>query len=451
MSATVETTTGDRESEAFWYASMTRPEKKTFWGCFSGWTLDAFDVQLYSLVIPVLLSIGFIANKGEAGLIATAALLSSAVGGWLAGVLSDRIGRVRTLQLTVLWFSVFTMLSGFAQDSGQLMLTRALMGFGFGGEWAAGAVLIGEAVRSRYRGRAVGTVQSGWAVGWGLAVIAFLAVSFLAPQEWAWRLLFFLGIVPALLVFYLRKHVTEPRLEGKASTAYRRNELAAIAPAGDAERIPSSAAARRPNSLLAIFRPGLLKRTLLCSLVAVGAQGGYYALTTWLPQFLAAERGLKILALGATLGLIIVGAFAGYLFGAWLSDKAGRRRAIMFTALAAIAVVLPFTLMDLPTVAFTILCFPLGFCASTYFSGLGAFFTEQFPTEVRGSGQGFSYNFGRGIGAIFPALVGYLSSILSLGVAIAIFAGSAYLIMALGALLLPETRGKDLESEASRG
>lgn len=429
---------GDSRAEGFWFTSMTPGETKTFWGCFAGWALDAFDVQLYSLVIPALLTLGFISSKSEAGFIATVALLTSAVGGWLAGVLSDRVGRVRILQLTVLWFAVFTMFSGFAQNSTQLMLARALMGFGFGGEWAAGAVLIAEAVRPRYRGRAVGTVQSGWAIGWGLAVLAYVVVFNWVPVEWAWRILFFLGILPGLLVVYLRKHVTEPELRGKASTAYKNDEATART-------------ASQPNhgrSLLAIFRPGLVKKTFLCSLVAVGAQGGYYALTIWLPQFLASERGLKILALGGTLAVIIAGAFCGYLFGAWLSDEIGRRKAIVSTAIAAIIVVLPFTLLDLPVVAFTILSFPLGFFASAYFSGLGAFFAEQFPTEVRGSGQGFSYNFGRGIGALFPFLVGYLGSLISLGAAIAIFAGSAYALMAIATLLLPETRGLDLESEA---
>lgn len=428
----------DHKAEGFWFTSMTTGEKKTFWGCFWGWALDAFDVQIYSLVIPALLVLGFISSKSDAGFIATVALLTSAIGGWLAGALSDRVGRVRILQLTVLWFAVFTMLSGFAQNSTQLMLARALMGFGFGGEWAAGAVLISEAVQPRYRGRAVGTVQSGWAIGWGLAVLAFVVVFSLAPAEWAWRSLFFLGILPALLVLYLRKHVNEPELRGKASTAYKSDEATAR----------TAGRPKHQSSLLAIFRPGLVKKTILCSLVAVGAQGGYYALTIWLPEFLAAERGLKVLAVGGTLAVVIAGAFCGYLFGAWLSDKLGRRKAIVYTAIAAIIVVLPFTLVDLPTVVFTIMGFPLGFCASAYFSGIGAFFAEQFPTESRGSGQGFSYNFGRGIGAFFPFLVGYVGSIISLGTAIAIFAGSAYTIMAIATLLLPETRGLDLQSEA---
>lgn len=408
----------DRRS---WYGQMTGKERHTFWGCFGGWALDAFDVQLYSLVIPGLLALHFVRDSGEAGLIATVTLLSSAVGGWLAGLLSDRIGRVRTLQLTVLWFSVFTALSGLAQDSTQLMITRGLMGFGFGGEWAAGAVLMGETVRARYRGRAVGTVQSGWAIGWAAAVVVFMAVSAAAPPEWAWRIMFFVGVAPALLVVYIRRFVSDPEI----TTAARKD------------------GANRPHPL-AIFGPTVIRSTLLCSLLAVGAQGGYYALTTWLPQFLSASRGLEVFALGGTLAIIIAGAFVGYLFGAWFTDRVGRRLALVLCAVGAIVVVLPFTLLELPNGVFIALCFPLGFVSSAYFSGIGAFFTEQFPTHLRGSGQGFAYNFGRGIGALFPFLVGSLAEAMSIGPAIALFAVVAYGVLALAALLLPETRGQEL-------
>jgi MFS family permease len=390
------------------------------------------DVQIYSLVIPVLLSVHLLADRSEAGLIGTVTLLSSALGGWLAGALSDRLGRVRVLQLTILWFSFFTLLCGFAQDGTQLLVFRALMGFGFGGEWVAGAVLMGETVRAQFRGRAVGSVQSGWAVGWGLAVLLSVLTEQLFAPEMAWRVLFGLGVLPALLVLYIRRHVTEPPL--------LRAEAGAAGPPGDA----AAEAAGTKAGFLAIFAPPQLPVTVLCALVGVGAQGGYYAVTTWLPQFLAAERGLSILARGGTLALVIVGAFCGYLFGAWLSDRLGRRWAIVLCAVCSLAIVIPYTTGGLPGPLFTALCFPLGFFSASYFGGLGALFTEQFPTALRGSGQGFAYNFGRGVGAVFPFLVGVLADALSIGFAIALFAGAAYAVMAVAALLLPETRGQQL-------
>jgi predicted MFS family arabinose efflux permease len=265
-------------------------------------------------------------------------------------------------------------------------------------------------------------VQSGWAVGWGVAVGLFVLTQSLFPPETAWRVLFALGVLPALGVFWIRRHVPEPEVFTRK-----------------ADR----------RSFLGIFQPGLLRTTVVCALLCTGAQGGYYALTTFLPQFLRSARGLNILGLGGTLLLVIVGALAGYLFGAWLTDRLGRRPALVVCAVAAFVIVLPFTLLNLPTPVFTALALPLGFVASAYFSGLGALLTEQYPTELRGSGQGFCYNFGRGIGALFPLLVGLLADAISIGVAIALFAGIAYLLMAVCALLLTETRGAELTPAAS--
>jgi MFS family permease len=155
-----------------WIKQLTITERRTMTGCFLGWTLDALDVQVFSFVIPTLL-VGWHITTSQAGLLGTVTLLVSALGGWLSGLAADRFGRVRILQLTILWYAVFTFASGFAQNYQQLFFCRALQGFGFGGEWATGAVLIGETIRSEYRGRAVGIVQSGWAVGWGVAALLF--------------------------------------------------------------------------------------------------------------------------------------------------------------------------------------------------------------------------------------------------------------------------------------
>jgi hypothetical protein len=147
-----------------WYAEMSSGEKNTFWACTGGWMLDAMDVQMFSFAIPAIIG-AFAITNSEAGLIGTATLLSSALGGWFAGALSDRLGRVRTLQMTIAWFALFTFLCGFAQTYTQLFVLRALMGLGFGGEWAAAAVLVGEVIRAEHRGKAVGAMQSGWAIG----------------------------------------------------------------------------------------------------------------------------------------------------------------------------------------------------------------------------------------------------------------------------------------------
>src|SRR5437763_10557270 len=177
-----------------WFSGLHRREKNSFWACVGGWLLDAMDVQMLSFAIPAII-IAFAITNADAGLIGTVTLLTSAFGGWFAGALADRFGRVRTLQITILWFAFFTLLCGFAQNYTQLLVFRALMGLGFGGEWAASAVLMGEVIRPQHRGKAVGSVQSGWAIGW--AVAAAMATLFFSvlPQVTARRALFWVGVL----------------------------------------------------------------------------------------------------------------------------------------------------------------------------------------------------------------------------------------------------------------
>src|SRR5437763_14955698 len=248
-----------------WYRELAPGEKRTFWACFGGWALDAMDVQIFSFAIPAIIA-AFAISNADAGFIGTVTLLTSAFGGWVAGALSDRFGRVRTLQITILWFALFTLLCGFAQSYVQLVIFRALMGFGFGGEWAAGAVLMGEAIQAQHRGKAVGSVQSGWAIGWGIAALMATVFFSVFSQDTAWRALFWVGVLPAFLVFFIRRFVDEP-------------------PVFEASRRSAGARIDQTN-WLEIFSPAMLKTTVLPSLLATGAQGGYYAITTWLPAYL---------------------------------------------------------------------------------------------------------------------------------------------------------------------
>jgi MFS family permease len=409
------------------YRDMNLSERRTFWACASGWALDGMDFMIYPLVIGTIIAMWKV-DPGTAGLAGTVTLLASAVGGWLGGYLADRIGRVKTLQLTILWFSFFSLVCAFVQNFDQLLIARALLGFGFGGEWAAGAVLMGEAIRPQFRGRAVGSVQSGWAVGWGLAVLSQAVLFSYLPPETAWRWMFAIGALPALLVFYLRRFVTEP-------------EIAA------ATRAKQKASGKVP-ALSEIFSGPILKTTILASLMATGCQGGYYAITFWVPRFLTTERKLSVVSSTGYLATLIIGSFIGYLVGAWLADRIGRRNLFLTFSIGAVAVILLYTQLPLANEVLWLLGFPLGFFASGYFSGMGAFLTELYPTRLRGSGQGFCYNFGRGIGALFPFLVGALSTETSLGNAIAIFAVAAYSVFFIAAFALPETRGRILHADA---
>ncbi len=407
-----------------WYHELAPAGRRTFWACFGGWALDAFDVQIYSFVLPILIGLKFI-DATEAGLLATTTLVLSAFGGWLAGMLADRVGRVRTLQITVIWFAFFTFLSGFAQNFEQLMVARGLMGLGFGGEWAAGSVLIGEVITARHRGKAVGFVQSSWSIGWAAAALVSTLLFTTLDNSLGWRVLFFVGIAPAFVTFWIRRVVPEPKVFATARAS----------------------GAPKP-SLIEIFRPALLWTTIRASLLALGAQGGYYAISTWLPRFLSAERHITILGSLGYISVLIAGSFTGYVTAAYLSDAIGRRKNFMLFAVGSAATVLIYTQISVSNELMLVLGFPLGFFSSGIFSGMGPVMTELFPTEVRGTGQGFCYNVGRGLAAFFPTLVGISSASMPLGVAIGMFAAVAYGLVIVATLLLPETQGQSLLSLA---
>ena len=404
-----------------WFSDLSPRERRTMGACFGGWSLDAFDVQIFSFVIPSLLALWKI-SPSEAGELATITLLVSAFGGWLAGSLADRFGRVRVLQITILWYATFTFLCGFAQDFTQLFIFRALQGLGFGGEWAAGAVLMGEVIQDRYRGRAVGIVQTGWSIGWGAAALLYTILIATMPEAIAWRTMFWVGLAPGALVFWIRRYVQEPELNRRSAP---------------------------PSSIWHIFsalRPPYLATTWRVAMMVAGAQGGSYALGIWLPTYLKTVRGISAVGTGSYLLVLILGAFFGFVTGAYLADGIGRKATFLISAIASVVLTLVYLFAPISSDWFLLVGFLLGYVSLIMFSPMGSFMTELYPTAVRGTGQGFCYNAGRGIGALFPALVGFLSARVGLGPAIAIFSLTAYGIMIVALLLLPETRGRSLQS-----
>ncbi|MGW4568831.1 MFS transporter [Streptomyces sp. NPDC004561] len=409
-----------------WLRALSPRGRRAFAGAFGGYALDSYDYFTLPLTM-VALSAYFGLTSGETGLFTTVTLVVSAVGGAVAGVLADRVGRVRALMITVITYAVFTVACGFAPSFETLLVFRALQGLGFGGEWAVGAILVAEYASARHRGRTLGAVQSSWAVGWALAAVVYTVVFSFVGEDLAWRVMFWTGALPALLVVWVRRRVHD----APTATAAR-------------ERDPGR------GSFAAIFRPGrdgapgLLRTTLFASLLSTGVQGGYYTLATWVPTYLKSERGLSVVGTGGYLAFLISGAFLGYLTGGHLTDRLGRRANIWLFALLSALCVLAYA--NIPQGANTLLLvlgFPLGFCMSAIFSGFGSYLSELYPTAVRGTGQGFTYNTGRAVGAVFPTLVGFLADSWGVGGAL-VFGAIGYGLAALALLGLPETRGKEL-------
>jgi len=403
-----------------WLRALGPRGRRAFGGAFGGYALDSYDFFTLPLSM-VAIAAYFNLDKGQTGLLTTVTLVVSAVGGALAGILADRIGRVRALMITVATYALFTVLCGFAPNYETLMVFRALQGLGFGGEWAVGAILVAEYASARHRGRTLGGIQSAWAAGWALAVIVYTLVFQFVDPDTAWRVMFWTGALPALLIVYVRRNV---------------------------EDAPHAAEVRRASadrgSFTAVFKRPLLGTTLFAVLLSTGVQGGYYTLATWVPTFLKTERGLTVVGTGGYLTFLISGAFIGYLTGGYLTDRLGRKNNIaLFAVLSALAVLaythIPAGANDL----LLVLGFPLGFCMSAIFSGFGSFLAELYPTAVRGTGQGLTYNTGRAVGALFPTLVGFLADSWGVGGAL-VFGAVGYGIAVLALLGLPETRGREL-------
>ncbi|MHB1683926.1 MAG: MFS transporter [Bacilli bacterium] len=412
--------------------------KRAFAAAFGGYALDGFDFMIFTLVLSTIISV-FGLSIGQAGLLATASLFVSAFGGLFAGVIADYWGRARALAIAILFYAVFTGLTGLAQNFSQLLVFRAFEGLGFGGAWAAGAALLSESAPAHLRGRWLGWMQSSWAIGWGAALIVELIIAQTMGLTAGWRVLFYIGALPALFVLYVLRRVEEPDVWRKTIEIKRQLR----------EQELVKGTAKNKDLTLTFFqlwRGDLLPRTLLATLLSTGALFGYYSIFTLLPTFLIKVRHLSAIGSGPYLALVIIGSFVGYVTSGWLNDRLGRRMNFLFFAIGSAIIVLLYTAVVKTNTLLIPLSFPLGFFASGIFSGFGSYLAELFPTRVRGAAQGFTYNGGRAIAAFAPALIGYLSGALGgLGHAIAIFGPISYLLCIIAVLALPETKGVELK------
>jgi MFS family permease len=410
-----------------WYRTITRRQWQALIAAKAGWMLDAMDFVIYVMAIGRLQAyFGF--DAATAGLLGTITLLVSATGGLIFGIVADRIGRTRALMLTILIFSFASLGAATSQSVIQLMLWRALLGIGMGGEWASGAVLVSETWPPEHRTKAISIMQSGWAIGYILAaLLAALFLDVLPLGDEGWRWLFVAGVAPAFLTLWIRRSVPEPDAWLHAEKRERR-------------------------PIAAVFGPALRKRTLLAILLAAAVQFAYWGLFFWLPSFLASplEQGGAGMTLVRSVSWIIpmqIGAYLGYLSFGFLADRFGRRRTCAgFLIAAALLVPLYGGLVRTP-LALMLIGPVLGFVGHGYFSMFGSFLAELFPTAVRATGQGLAYNAGRGLGALAPFTIGAVATIPGVGIGSALALTSVFFL--LGAALLytlPDTSGSRLEA-----
>jgi MFS family permease len=383
-----------------------------------GWMLDAFDVMLYALVLRAVMA-DLEMTASVAGGLQSLTLLASAAGGLIFGVLADRWGRTRALMLSVLLYSVFTAACGLAQSALQLAVFRIFLGIGMGGEWASGAALVSETWKARDRGKALGLMQSAWAIGYGLAALVNYLVQDVAGL--GWRTVFFVGIAPALFAFWVRRSVEEPAM-WKAARA---------------------AAVTRMSIGRALAAPGI-GITIALTLMNACTMFAWWGFNTWVPSYLQSP-GVG-LSSGKMNGFIIamqVGMWLGYVTFGFISDSVGRKRAYVAYLLAAAVMVFAYASTSSP-LALLLLGPVTAFFATGFFSGFGAVTAELYPTAVRATAQGITYNVGRVASAAAPWIVGGLTASHGFPIALSIAAG-AYALAAVFWIFIPETAGREIE------
>jgi MFS family permease len=412
-----------------WFRTITSEQWRVLAAAKAGWMLDAMDFMLYAMAIGQLRTyFGF--NDATAGMLGTVTLVMSGVGGILFGYIADRLGRTRALMGTIALFSVASLGAATSQSVIQLLMWRALLGIGMGGEWASGAVLVSETWPAAHRNKAVSIMQSGWAIGYIIAaVMAALILGAPGATAEQWRWLFLVGVLPALFTLWIRRNVREPEAWKKRS-----------------------AEAARVNPFKVVFGRGLAGRAILIILLGSTVQFAYWGIFFWLPAFLArpiAQGGAGMGVVGS-LGWIIpvqVGAYLGYLTFGFIADRLGRRRTFVLFMLAAAVLVPIYGQMARSPITLMVLGPVLGYFGHGYFSIFGSLVAEQFPAAVRATGQGTTYNIGRMAGAIAPYTIGAIATLPGIGIGLALGVTSAFFL--LGAALiftLPDRSGEPLEA-----
>jgi MFS family permease len=402
-----------------WLRSAAAPERSSLIAGGLGWMLDAMDVALYALVLALLVR-AFGMDTKTAGWLSSVTLVASAIGGFLFGVLADRIGRVRSLMASILVYALASAACGLTHTIAQLAIFRFVLGLGMGGEWTTAAALIAETWRPEHRGKALGFMQSAYAIGEAIAALVVLVI-----QPWfGWRAVFFVGVLPAFLVFWIQHRVPEPQLWQQRHAVKAKVSLSRLLEKD-------------------VFRNGVLATAMnACTMF------GYWGLFTWIPGYLSLPpsqggRGLSLVKTTAFYLAMCFGKWLGYSLFGFFSDAFGRRKPYFLYLLIAAALV---PLYGMSRSAFWLLALGpfVAFFGTGYFSGYAAIASELFPGDIRAAAMGLSYNIGRGLSALAPFAVGALALRFGIGPAFLLQAG-AFLTAALLSLTLPETRGQKLD------
>lgn len=405
-----------------WYREVNREQWRAFLATFLGWVLDGFDFTILTFII-IDIQRSFTVDNALAGALGTVTMLMRLVGGIAAGTAADRWGRKGPLMLSILWFSIFAFLSGFSTSYAMLFAFRALFGIGMGGEWAAGMPLALEHWPAHLRGTASGLLQGGFSWGFVLSSLAFQNIypMFHSRPDLGWRVMFWIGVLPALLVFWIRSSVSESPV-----WLERQKHL-------------NETRQKDQISLVRILKRDMLGVTVHTSILMAIFIFSYHSTAFWYPTYLR-QGGFQpfwyLIALncGAILGAMTWGRIS--------ETRLGRRGSASIAAVIGIIAIPLFLMTKNPAHAFTGALL-MGIGGPGMWGVIPSYLTERFPTAARGVGPGFAYHVGAGIGSITPTLIGALKDRgMTLSVSMGWFIGVSNFLAIVFLWLGPETRGR---------
>jgi MFS family permease len=409
--------------EPKWYQELTPYQWRVLLCACLGWALDIMDGYLYAIILfPAMSDLLGTSESAVIGLyggiVLSIFMIGWALGGLIFGPIADRYGRAKTMAITILIYASFTGLCGIAGSWQELALYRFLTGIGIGGEWAAGAALIAETWPAKSRAKAAGIMQASGGIGFFLATGLYL---FIGPYGWRW--VFALGVLPALVAFYIRRSLEESQRWTRAKA--------------------------QQNPLPLLFKKPVRRDVLIGTGLAVVATFGYQGAIQWVPSWIAAmlyAQGTKevIRQVSLVMTTLTTGGIIGCLFLPFVADRWGRKSALLIYFLGALLSV-PTTFLLARELSHAVIAAPImGFFASGVTTGFAIYFPELFPTAIRATAQGFCYNFARFFSAAGPLLAGVLTSAHgSFAPAIATI-GSVYLIGLVILIFARETHGQAL-------
>jgi benzoate transport len=391
--------------------------RKALWGSALGYAMDGFDLLILGFMLRAI-SADLHLTPTQAASLVSATLVGAVIGGFLFGMLSDHLGRVRVLTWTIVLFAVFTGLCALAQGYWDLLAYRTVAGIGLGGEFGIGMALVAEAWPAAKRAR----VSSYVGLGWQSGVLAAALVTPLLLPVIGWRGMFLIGIFPAIAAYFIRFQLDEPDVFIASKAQAPNGAFALRQLVADAATVKTS-----------------LGMIVLCSV----QNFGYYGIMIWLPNYLSTRFGYGLTQSALWTAVTIAGMALGiFVFGDF-ADRFGRRPAFLGYMLGAAIMVVVYSRLVDPT-ALLIGGAVMGFFVNGMLGGYGALMSELYPTSARATAQNVFFNIGRAVAGFGPLAVGALSASYGFETAIALLALLYLVDIAALLLLVPERRGAEL-------